>query len=153
MDKRHIYSRVAYNYYYADKNSEAGGSRKELKWNGKFKDRNISFYAEYGLTERLTALTSLYYKKIKKEDNYIEMETDGIGDIDLGLKYAIFKGNKGVISVQGLLKIPETYDKKNMLPLGNGQYDYEFRLLLGKSLWPAIPGYLNIEIGYRWRAQ
>ncbi len=153
MPKGHSYTRIAFNYYYADQKFTNGGAKKDFSWDGKFKDYNISLYEEYGITDRLTILTSIYYKKIKKEDDYIRMTTYGIGDIDLGLKFNIFKGAKGVFSIQGLVKIPEAYDEDDALPLGNGQYDYEIRGLIGFSLWPKIPGYLNLEFAYRWRTE
>jgi hypothetical protein len=153
QEKGHIYSRLAFNYYYADEHFLNGGSKKNFKWDGDFKDRNVSLYVEYGLTDRLTALTSLYFKEIKKEDDYVKQTTNGFGDIDLALKYNVFKGSKGVFSLQGLIKIPEAYDENDDLPLGNGQYDYELRGLMGFSLWPVLPGYMNFELGYRWRSE
>ncbi len=153
MAKGHLYSRLAFNYYYSDEKFTNGGGKKDFKWNGKFKDYNVSLYVEYGITDRLTVLTSLYYKKIKKEDDFIKMTTYGIGDIDFGVKFNVFKGKKGVFSIQGLVKIPDAYDEDDELPLGNGQYDYELKALMGFSLWPTIPGYMNFELGYRWRTE
>ena len=152
MPEGHAYTRLGLNYYYANKEFLKGGSKKDYKYNGNFKDFNTSLYIEYGLSNRLTAITSLYYKNIKKEDDYIKMTNSGIGDIDIALKYLIFKGKKGVFSIQTLLKIPEAYNKNDNLALGNGQYDFEIRSLAGFSLWPYIPGYMNFELGYRWRA-
>ncbi len=153
MPKGKIYTRIAYNYYYSNEEFTFGGGKKDMDFHGRFRDYNFSLYAEYGITDRLTILTSLYFKQIKKEDRYVKITTNGIGDIDLGLKLNIFKGPKGVFSIQGLVKIPEAYDEDDALPLGNGQYDYEIRGLMGFSLWPKIPGYLNLEFGYRWRTE
>ncbi len=153
MPKGKLYTRIAYNYYYSNKEFASGGGKKHMDFHGRYRDYNFSFYAEYGITNKLTILTSFEYKQIKKEDKYIKMSTNGIGDIDLGLKLNIFKGPKGVISIQGLVKIPKAYDKNDYLPLGNGQFDYELRTLFGLSLWPKIPGYLNLEFGYRWRTE
>ena len=153
MKKNHIYSRLSFNYYYADKEFKYSHHKRHFKWDGKYKDKNIGLYVEYGLTDRITLLTSLYYKKIEKKDDYIKMTTSGVGDIDFGVKLNIFKGKKGVFSVQTLVKIPEAYDEDDALPLGNGQYDYELRAMMGLSLWPHIPGYVNMEFGYRWRTE
>jgi hypothetical protein len=62
-------------------------------------------------------------------------------------------GHGGVFSAQALVKIPEAYDEDDDVPLGNGQYDYEARLLYGQSLYPRFPGYVNAELGYRFRAE
>ena len=53
---------------------------------------------------------------------------------------------------RGLVKIPETYDEDDDVPLGNGEYEFEGRLLYGKSMWPVIPGYVNLEAAYRKRS-
>ena len=45
--------------------------------------------------------------------------------------------------------MPYLYDEKDPLALGNGQEDFEFKLLLGKSL--NSYGYVGAEFGYRLR--
>ena len=151
QQKGKLYDRLSLNYYFADDEFDKHGSRTDFVSNGKFKDSNVNNYIEYGLTDKITIINSLYHKHIEKEDDLQEMKTRGIGDIDLGLKYKLTEGSWGVLSTQALIKIPEAYDKHDKLPLGNGQYDVEVRLLYGRSLWPHIPGYCNFELGYRWR--
>jgi protein XagA len=153
LQKGKIYDRLAANYYFADREFSDEGHRKDLADNGEFRDVNVNNYMEYGLSDRVTLINSLYYKSIKKEDDFKETKTDGIGDIDLGVKYKISEGPWGVLSTQALVKIPEAYNKNDDLPLGNGQYDLELRLLYGRSLYPFISGYYNVEIGYRWRLE
>ena len=145
------YHQFTVNYYYADRNFDDDGDRHDFANDGDFMDVNVNYYMEYGLFESLTAITSIYYKYLKFEDNTIESKTYGIPDIDLGLRYKISDTDAGIFSVQTIVKIPEAYDEDDTVPLGNGQYDLEFRLLYGKSLYPKIPGYANLEAGYRWR--
>lgn len=64
------------------------------------------------------------------------METYSLGDIDLGAKFKLYDGSLGVLSAQTMVKIPEAYHKNDPLPVGNGQYDFEARLLYGRSLYP-----------------
>lgn len=151
QQKGKLYDRLSVNYYFADDEFDGNGSRTEFSLNGKFKDAHVSNYIEYGLTDNITLINSLFYKRIEKEDDLEKTTTYGIGDIDLGLKYKLAEGKWGVLSAQALAKIPEAYDKNDKLPLGNGQYDVEARLLYGRSLWPYIPGYCNFELGYRLR--
>jgi protein XagA len=148
-----LYNRLAFNYYHADEQFDKEGDHHEFGNNGDFRDFNIQYYFEYGLWDDLTLISSLYYKDLEKEDDTKDVSNHGIGDIDLALKYRLMEGPGGVLSTQGLVKIPEAYDEGRNLPLGNGQYDFELKLLYGRSLWPIIPGYLNSEIGYRFRAQ
>jgi hypothetical protein len=153
QEKGKSYHRAAANYYYADEEYDADGDSRSIPFNGEFTDFNLNYYMEYGILDELTVIGSLYYKMIEREDDYYKYETDGMGDMDLGLRYRLHNSNIGIFSVQGLVKIPEFYDEDDALPLGNGQYDYELRFLYGRSLWPMIPGYMNLEAGYRWRAK
>ena len=153
MKKGASYHRVAANYYFADEEFDRNGDTHGMAWNGEFLDFNMSYYGEYGVTDDLTILTSLYYKDIQQKDDYSKNDNNDMGDVDLAARYCLHNSNAGVFSIQGLVKIPELYDEEDALPLGNGQYDYELRLLYGRSLWPIIPGYMNLEAGYRWRTK
>ena len=153
QEKGKSYHRVAANYYYADEEYNADGDSRPMAFNGEFTDSNLNYYTEYGILDELTVMASVYYKMIEREDDYYKYETNGMGDVDLGARYRLHSSDIGIFSLQGLVKIPEFYDEDDALPLGNGQYDYELRLLYGRSLWPMIPGYMNLEAGYRWRAK
>jgi hypothetical protein len=153
MKKGSLYERISFNYYFANKEYNKNGEVVDFANNGSFSDYHISNYFEYGLYDNLTIINSIYIKKLRKNDYTIEQKTSGIGDIDIGAKMQIMKLAEGVLSGQILTKIPWAYEKDNKLPLGNGQFDFEMRLLYGHSLYPAIPGYCNFEAGYRWRLQ
>jgi hypothetical protein len=151
QQKGKLYDRLSLNYYFADDEFDEHSRMIDFPANGEYWDSNIANYIEYGLTDRITLINSLYLKHIHWQDDFQKINTYGIGDIDVGAKYKLSEGPWGVVSTQGLVKIPNAYDKDANLPLGNGQYDVELSLLYGKSLWPYIPGYCNFELGYRWR--
>ena len=149
-----FYEKLAFNYYYSHETFNSTGSRGGTPNNGKFTDYNLSNYFEYGLFDNLTAINSLTYKWIENTDNSTRATARGLGDVDLGLRYKLLDSDKvGIVSTQLLVKIPGPYGKNDPLPLGNGQYDTELKLLYGRSLYPLIPGYGNVEICYRWRTQ
>jgi protein XagA len=148
VDAGNLYYRMAFNCYLANDQFSMEHETRGFK---EFNDMNVSSYVELGLTDRFTLINSLYYKWIEKEDNLGTTDSSGLGDIDLGIKGKIWEGPWGIVSTQGLVKIPGLYDDDGSLPLGNGQYDLEWRLLYGRSLYPFIPGYCNFEVGYRWR--
>jgi hypothetical protein len=153
--KQHAYyDKLAFNYYYSHETFNSSGSRGGTLNNRKFTDYNLSNYFEYGLLDNLTVINSLAYKWLENDDNSVRTKGYGLGDVDLGLRYKLLDNDKvGIISGQLMVKIPGAYDIKDPLPLGNGQFDTELRLLYGRSLYPLIPGYGNVEIGYRWRAE
>lgn len=149
-----MYNKLTYNYYSTDQNFDSAGDKVDFPNGGSFTNGNLNYYLEYGITDSLTFSSSVYYQRLKYEqDDASDMKTSGVADIDLALKYNLYSSHRHIVSVQGLVKIPETYDKHDSPPLGSGQYDYEVRLMYGASLWPEIPGYCNFEIGYRFRAE
>ncbi len=101
------YHRAAVNYYHADKEFDMNGDSRSMAFNGEFRDLNFSYYGEYGLLDELTIFTSIYYKDIEREDDYFKFETNGMGDMDLGLRYRLYRDDIGIFSTQGLVKIPE----------------------------------------------
>lgn len=147
-----FFDKLAFNYYYSDRSYDSKGSPGKNGDNGKFEDYNVSNYFEFGLTDYLTAINSLSYKYLLKDTDQARSKGYGIGDIDLGLRCNFMDNVLGVFSAQAIVKIPGFYDKNSYLPLGNGQFDIEPRLLYGRSLYPVIPGYINLEAGCRWRA-
>ena len=122
-----------------------------------FTDANLGNYIEYGLTDTLSIINSIYYKQIRNtftiSGTTTTTTTTGISDIEIGLKHKLAEGPNGIFSQQLLVKIPGAYDKNSILPLGNGQVDVEYRVLYGLSLWRWFPGYANFEAGYRYRAE
>jgi protein XagA len=147
-----FYEKFSFNYYYADHMFDSSGDRIRTPDNGRFKDRNLTNYFEIGITDRVTAITSLTYKWLHNDYTGGNFAARGLGDIDLGARIKLLEGNWGIMSTQLLVKIPGLYGSTDSLPLGNGQWDLEARLLYGRSFWPLIPGYGNVEAGYRWRA-
>lgn len=148
-----LYERIAINYYAADQRFDRDGDRIAFADKGKFSDYNLSNYLEYGLTDEVTLINAIAFKRIQNDSAAERLTTWGVGDIDLGIRYKLLENRLGIFSTQGLVKIPEAYDADERLPLGNGQYDLEAKILYGRSLWPVIPGYTNVELGYRWRDQ
>jgi protein XagA len=153
-DKGGFYAQLTGNDYAADEYFDDDGDREDFADDGEFTDRNAGVYMEYGLRDDLTAIGSWSYKWLEYEDDVIINKTRGLSDLELGLKYRLLTTGRGsVVSAQALVKIPEAYDDDDDVPLGNGQYDYEARLLYGQALYPHFPGYFNTEIAYRFRAE
>jgi hypothetical protein len=122
-----------------------------------FTAHTISYQGEYGITDHMTVFAKIPWIKT----TYEQVQTysggdgpDGIGDIDLGIKYLITENllGKGIISsVQGLLKIPKAYDYNDpvtSVSLGEGQYDVKFDVLFGKD-WGR--SYAILHAGYKYR--
>jgi hypothetical protein len=149
-----MYHKLSINYYQAEDLFDSNGHRAGQDADGRFTDLNATYYGEYGIIDRLTASTTFAYKALEFTDDSsggTDPSTSGIGDIEAALKYRIHGGKAGIFSALTMVKIPEAYDEDDSLPLGSGQYDIEGRLLYGRSLYPAVPGYCGVEIAYRHR--
>ncbi len=122
-----------------------------------FTAHTITYQGEFGVTDRFTAFTRIpwiktSYELVQKFSG--EDGPDGIGDVDLGIKYLISDNLKDtgiLLSAQGFLKIPGAYDFNDpvtSVSLGEGQYDIEFDLLFGKD-WGR--SYAILHAGYKYR--
>lgn len=145
-----IYNKFGFNYFSSDKQLNSDGD--SVSAGSEFTDFNFTYYGEYGLKDNLSIFGSAAFKSLEaKPDGGVSVDTSGIGDVDLGVRYNLYNEGWGLVSLQGLVKIPSAYDEDDALPLGNGQYDLEVRVLYGRSLYPK-PMYYGVEVGYRGRA-
>ncbi len=158
MKKGALYSKLSCNYYFTVDTFDEDGNKRRNDEGSYFRDRNTTWYAEYGLLDRLTLFASLPYKNLTSHVRYRDEDGKkrhtaysyhGFGDFETGVRFGIVR-EPLVASIQMLTKLAWFYDGNEDVPPGNNQNDYEIRLLLGKSLWP-FPGYCGIEFGYRWR--
>ena len=122
---------------------------------GELKDRNLTAYVEYGLSERLTLVATLPYKRLEDEraisDLIAIQRTWGLGDLETRVRWKL-RDTALVASLAVGARIPLGYevDTETRVPLGTGEMDGDVRILLGRSLYP-FPGYLTGEIGFRAR--
>jgi protein XagA len=152
-----LYSKLSYNHYFTVYTFDKDGHARRNVDGSNFRDNNVTWYLEYGLFDHLTAFSSLPYKWLKSRYEssgggtlqHVTRRYDGLGDLELGLKYCFLEAPL-VLSSQFLMKVPWFYSSHESVPPGNHQNDYELRFLAGKSLWP-FPGYCGLEFGYRRR--
>ena len=105
----------------------------------------------HGITDRLEAAVQLPFFGISFDDLAAERNTTGIGDLRMGLRYNLLPGPV-VATVGATVKFPtgEFVNDAEIVPVGEGQYDFEVTAEVARSLWPR-PGYVTALIGYRWR--
>lgn len=137
------YHKFAFNYFAAQEFFDSTTPGFE-----EFVDLGVSYYGEYGLRDNLGLFGSVPFKFLTRTDSGSSIRNNGIGDIDLGLRYRLFE-KPFVLSTAVLLKLPYAYRDNDPLALGNGQEDIEWRWLAGKTL--GLLGYVGAEVAYRWR--
>lgn len=92
-------------------------------------DESVSLYVERGLTKRLTVQARTGWTR--GEDVFASYE--GRGPVELGLRYAAFRGERSVVSVYlGATLAGEGRNAGYAAP-GAGETDLEARLLAGRS--------------------
>jgi len=130
-------------------------SDKERIRTAKFQSYTFTYYSEYGITDTLTVFASIPFWKAIESDDTIRYSgsrgPSGLGDIDVGLRYNLFKNFLGgPLSLQGAVKVPvpEYENPLRDLHLGDGQYDVTTALFWGVGLGK---GYAWILPGYKYR--
>ena len=154
------YFKLAGNLFKSNANFDASGNSIEPFAGiddqfSRFRDENLSFYYEVGLTDRLALFGGLVYKDLnqrtKTADIDVSAANSGLGDFDLGLRYRLTEG-PNIWSVSLLAKLPYLYENDDdFFRLGNKQEDFEARLLYGRGLGRGL--YTGLEAGYRLRLQ
>jgi len=113
-----------------------------------FKGQNTSIYAEHGLGNDFALYGSLLYQSYDQVDTITGTSSaSGFSDTEIGLRYQ-WQADPFVLSTSFLVKTPFLYEKED--GLGNGQEDYEVKVLLGRGLDEY--GYIGAEFGYRLRS-
>ncbi len=113
---------------------------------------NTSIFAEYGVTDRFTAILNLPYSKSANDNESIS----GIGDTDVAFKYRINKPNsKFVVAGTLLLGLPLGDDEggtDGSLQTGDGEFNQLVRFDVSKSFQVgSVNAYGNIYTGFNNR--
>jgi hypothetical protein len=168
--KGHSYNSLGLSYYkttakFTTVHSDSGGvvtTTSGETYNDQaeeFTSTKLGYYGEYGITDTLTGIASLWWDWQHSNDtsdikHANEDGPSGIGDITLGLRYNLSQnllGSGALMSVQAEVKIPEAYDYGHPLfelSQGDGQYDTTLLLQFGRGLGK---GYAVFNIGYKYR--
>lgn len=166
--KGHSYNQLTLSHYrtvekFTTLSHDASGSLVGLNTDvhrietAEFNNTTMSYYLEYGITDKITGIVSGGWSWIRSDDNVryaANAGPSGVGDINLGLRHKLMDNiaNTGVLSsVEVTVKVPEAYDYKNPAlyqNLGDGQYDTTAKLKFGKGFnW----GYSVLDISYVYR--
>ena len=137
LPRGHAYAEYYYQYFGAKKNFNSEGHSSRKPKHAIFRDIRNEWKLEYGLTDWFNLLGSLPYQSSHYRDDNVDLLTTGIGDIHLRTKLRMTE-EPLVSSVQFSWKIPGGYDVKESPALGDGQFDFETRLLLSRA-WNFSP--------------
>ncbi len=158
--KDHYYFRLSGFFFDSRAIFDNNGNRFDLTDNGRFTDIGAYAYLEYGLSDVVTFVGSVPYKRLRFRNESrpmpLKRKNIGWGDVYLGLRYLL--SDKGPItSLQAAFKLSTGYQTDTTAlslapPLGDGQNDFELRALIGQSILRHA-AYYNLDIGYRARSK
>lgn len=121
-----------------------------------------SIYGEFGISERFTGVIyaplfvrSTINNRESTLNGRIEAgdQFNGVGDIDLGLKYALITKRPVALSASVILGLPTGQNvggESELLQTGDGEFNQLFRLEASHSFHPA-PIYATLSVGYNNR--
>ncbi len=118
-------------------------------------NRTVGFFFdfEHGVTEQLEVSAHLPFFGVTFNDLADDRQSNGIGDVRVGARYNILRG-PFVATIGGRVKFPtgEFVNDAEIIPVGEGQYDFEVKGELAHSFWPH-PTYITGFIGYKFRTK
>ena len=122
-----------------------------------FFDRSVYLYAEYGLTDDLTLVALVPYKRLRVQDAAFEQASEGFGSIQVGLRISLednlgIAGERHAVAANVSASVPTGYTRNFAPSVGSGQVDVQALFSYGASLWPVLPGYAQAALGYRYRS-
>ena len=142
-------------WYVGKGRRDAPGARARYDFDGQYESRAIFFEGLYGVTDRLDlGLQVPYFDQSFANIAFAEPRTDtGLSDIRALAKLRLL-ANPLVLSLKAGVKVPtgEFKNEDGLIPVGEGQWDFDFVGQVGRSFWP-LPLYGNIDLGYRFRTR
>lgn len=115
-----------------------------------FSKYESSFYTEYGLTNRLTAILQLAGQRVSQDNNGITDTAEGLAASRAGLQVRLLNLGRWTFSTQMAAVIPGGGENVADRPLGDGANGVELRALAGRSL--GSNGFLDLQVARTWRA-
>ncbi|WP_374949716.1 hypothetical protein [Mucilaginibacter sp.] len=141
--------------YYSSKDTYNRDGKRIAGANGSgFNSYAFGLYLGYGLTRRMDLLVNLsapfQTSKFATANGIISQASSGLGDLQVGLSYALVNFNyNSYLSVQ-VSGIAPLYNNSNKaVALGYGTYGSEVKLMYSGGLSGKFKGYYNLEAGYR----
>ena len=154
--KHTYFAKLAYNYFQSEDYFNPDGKHLTTS---RFIQHSLTFYGEYGLTDRFT---TIIHAPLLKTNAFETTETVfGIGDIKIELKYRLFK--KLPIAVSVAPEFPTgswnnyATNKNNPqetinLPTGDGEFNV-WTTLAGSASFHPLPVYISASTGFNYRTR
>lgn len=117
-----------------------------------YQKNSVRPYVEYGLTEWLTVGMSTSLEVVHQPMFSGNATNYGVGDTEFFLRTPIAEGDRWVVALQPLIKLPRAWQQESRPPIGQEGMDSELKVLGGYSF--SLLGqehYVDAGLGYRHR--
>lgn len=120
-----------------------------------FRDRSLYLYTEAGLTDDVTLVLMLPYKRMFVEDGAFRYRTYAFGTASVGARLNLLsllggEASGNALALNAAVLLPTGYTRNYTPSAGAGQVDAQAALGYGRSFWP-LPAYAQAGVGYRHR--
>jgi hypothetical protein len=127
------------------------GERIPYFFEGRNRTTGLFLDLRYGALPRLEIVVQAPFYRLEFDDLADSRTSTGFADLRLGTRYALLEGPT-VVTAGAAVKFPTGgfENDAEVVPVGEGQYDFDLTLEVGRSFWPR-PGYASVLVGYRIR--
>ncbi|MDA0335124.1 MAG: transporter [bacterium] len=131
------------------------GRRQPYRFNGAYESTAVFLEAKYGIADGIdVGLQVPWFDQSFNDDTRIDSPAEsGFSDVRISARWQLLD-RPILLTLKGGAKIPtaEFRNEDGLIPVGEGQWDYDVVVQAGRSFWP-IPAYANIDLGYRVRTE
>ncbi|MFA6234006.1 MAG: hypothetical protein WC824_07430 [Bacteroidota bacterium] len=121
----------------------------------RLEEQTLSLYSEYGYSKYVTGIVSIpafrkLFAQVSPDSPTLSVQSPG--DVDLGLRIAMWPGDHDVITLTGLFGIPlGEATQRGGLWAGDDEFNQMVKLGYGHS-FADFPLYVQVEAGYNFRS-
>ena len=131
------------------------GTRRPYRFGGEYRSKAVFAEGFYGVTDWLDLGVQVpWFDQVYRDTTRAEAPADaGFSDLRIFAKLRALR-SPAVLTLKLGVKIPtgEFVNQDGLIPVGEGQWDFEVLVQAGRSFWP-VPAYANLEAGYRLRME
>lgn len=117
----------------------------------RYRKEELQALIEYGISDWLTAMLipSLQHVDIGPP---INAQRTGVGNSEIGARGRVMQGDSWVLSAQGSIRVPGTYDTNNPAAVGYTGIDVDLRALYGQGFaLGQLPAFVDVQLAQRFR--